>query len=141
MLHSDRFGLAYDTSPFCPVFHYLLPVGHPYPTLHTQHTHKAHTQGDREMDITHVKTCVLSLIPPSLLPPCTQVEVDKLVSTHMRKEERGSWGTWFRWGRRSSSIPAKINEVSHSTHMMSYYCHVMVLWLSHDSCVSITWLL
>ena len=30
MLHSDRFGLVYDSSPFHPVFHYLLPVGHPY---------------------------------------------------------------------------------------------------------------
>ena len=29
-LRSDRFGLAYDSSPFHLVFHYLLPVGHPY---------------------------------------------------------------------------------------------------------------
>ena len=29
-LHSDRFGLAYDSLPFRTVFHYLLPVGHPY---------------------------------------------------------------------------------------------------------------
>ena len=32
VLHSNRFGLAYHSSPFRPVFHYLLqlPVGHPY---------------------------------------------------------------------------------------------------------------
>ena len=29
-IHSDWFGLAYDSSPFCPVFRYLLPVGHPH---------------------------------------------------------------------------------------------------------------
>ena len=29
-LHSDRFGLVYDSSPFRTVFHYLLPVGHSY---------------------------------------------------------------------------------------------------------------
>ena len=32
-LHSDRFGLAYDSSLFRPVFHYLLPVGHPTTSL------------------------------------------------------------------------------------------------------------
>ena len=74
-----------------------------YKCIHTHtHTH------------THTRTCQSVLLVP-FLPLClTQVEVDKLVSSHMRKEERGSW-SWWRWGRRSSSIPAKINEVGHMT--------------------------
>ena len=80
--------------------------------MYTTPTHPhAYTGRTRQMMYRHTSKPAFS---PSDLPftALHQTEVDKLVSSHMRKEERPSW-SWWRWGRRSSSIPAKMNEVGH----------------------------
>ena len=94
---------------------YIHTCIHTYIHTYTTPTHPhAYMGRTRQMTYRHEHTSKPAYSSP-LFPPFTavhQTEVDKLVSSHMRKEERASW-SWWGWGRRSSSIPAKMNEVGH----------------------------